>query len=76
MLILSVWLSIKGLTERVPADGLVPDTQEGKHTSLSSLKTLSDVLQIPEQFASWKKLCKEVRRLQRALYFGLLEGWQ
>jgi hypothetical protein len=28
---------------------------------------------VPERFASWKTLCKEVRRLQRKLYFGLLE---
>ncbi|KDQ57266.1 hypothetical protein JAAARDRAFT_35893 [Jaapia argillacea MUCL 33604] len=27
---------------------------------------------IPERWAPWKKLCKEVRKLQRELYFGLL----
>lgn len=29
--------------------------------------------QVPERFAAWKQLCTEVRRLQRKLYFGLLE---
>ncbi|KAJ7589603.1 cytochrome P450 [Mycena floridula] len=28
---------------------------------------------IPERWASWKRLCKQVRSLQRALYFGLLD---
>ncbi|KAG8912689.1 hypothetical protein FRC00_003985 [Tulasnella sp. 408] len=28
---------------------------------------------VPERFAAWKRLCTEVRRLQRKLYFGLLE---
>ncbi|EIN10089.1 cytochrome P450 [Punctularia strigosozonata HHB-11173 SS5] len=27
----------------------------------------------PERWAPWKSLCREVRRLQRELYFGLLE---
>jgi hypothetical protein len=28
---------------------------------------------IPGRWAPWKSLCREVRRLQRELYFGLLE---
>ncbi|KAG8951235.1 hypothetical protein FRC03_012591 [Tulasnella sp. 419] len=28
---------------------------------------------VPERFAKWKILCKEVKRLQQGLYFGLLE---
>lgn len=28
---------------------------------------------VPERWAPWKTLCREVRRLQRKLYFGLLE---
>lgn len=28
---------------------------------------------VPERFAAWKSLCRETRRLQRALYFGLLD---
>lgn len=27
---------------------------------------------VPERWAPWKTLCKDVRRLQRELYFGLL----
>jgi hypothetical protein len=27
---------------------------------------------VPERWAPWKTLCKEVRRLQREMYFGLL----
>lgn len=28
---------------------------------------------VPERWASWKGISKEVRRLQRKLYFGLVE---
>ena len=28
---------------------------------------------VPERFAKWKQACREVRDLQRELYFGLLE---
>ncbi|KAL0567565.1 hypothetical protein V5O48_014425 [Marasmius crinis-equi] len=28
---------------------------------------------VPERWASWKKIAKEVKRLQRALYFGLVD---
>ncbi|CCO31991.1 hypothetical protein BN14_06043 [Rhizoctonia solani AG-1 IB] len=28
---------------------------------------------VPEALASWKTLCKKTRKLQRDLYFGLLE---
>ena len=27
---------------------------------------------VPERWASWKTLCKDVRKAQRTLYFGLL----
>ncbi|KAA1473594.1 cytochrome P450 [Dentipellis sp. KUC8613] len=28
---------------------------------------------VPERWASWKSLCREIRALQRAVYFGLLD---
>lgn len=28
---------------------------------------------VPARFASWKSVCKMVRKMQRDLYFGLLE---
>jgi hypothetical protein len=28
---------------------------------------------VPERFAKWKQVCREVQTLQRELYFGLLE---
>ena len=28
---------------------------------------------VPERFAKWKRVCREVRELQQKLYFGLLD---
>jgi hypothetical protein len=41
----------------------------GAHPPIDLLTFLKHV---PERWAPWKTLCKEVRRLQRELYFGLL----
>ncbi|KAG8966557.1 hypothetical protein FRC03_011695 [Tulasnella sp. 419] len=44
--------------------------EPGAHPPVDLIPILQKV---PERFASWKSLCKEVRRLQQRLYFGLLE---
>ncbi|EJD48900.1 cytochrome P450, partial [Auricularia subglabra TFB-10046 SS5] len=44
--------------------------EPGAHPPVDLIPILGKV---PERWASWKTLCREVRRLQRKLYFGLLE---
>jgi hypothetical protein len=44
--------------------------EPGAHPPVDMLPFLK---YIPERWAPWKSLCREVRRLQRELYFGLLE---
>lgn len=43
--------------------------EPGAHPPMDLIPILK---RVPERFAAWKKLCKEVRRLQRTLYFSLL----
>ena len=44
--------------------------EPGAHPPVDLLPILRYV---PERWAPWKTLCREARRLQRKLYFGLLE---
>ena len=44
--------------------------EPGAHPPVDLLPILRHV---PERWAPWKTLCREVRQLQRELYFGLLE---
>lgn len=44
--------------------------EPGAHPPVDLLPFLN---RIPERWAPWKQLCREVRRRQRKLYFGLLE---
>jgi hypothetical protein len=42
----------------------------GAHPPVDLLPVLN---YIPERWAPWKRACKEIRRRQRELYFGLYE---
>ncbi|KAG8896943.1 hypothetical protein FRB99_008554 [Tulasnella sp. 403] len=44
--------------------------EPGAHPPVDLIPSLQHV---PEKFAAWKRLCTEVRTLQRKLYFGLLD---